>query len=145
MFRLANSLMHDSESARDIVHDVFTALLDADASFVVGEGYLLRSVRNRCINAIRDCGIHRRVVNLYFAHNYEYAGDEWPDEETLQKIDMIIRSEITPQARRMIQLRFSDRLPFAQVAEAMGISQTAVFRHLSHALIIIRQKLHEND
>ncbi|MDE5881881.1 MAG: hypothetical protein K2H60_09140 [Muribaculaceae bacterium] len=43
-----------------------------------------------------------------------------------------------------MEFRFSNGLPFAEIATKMGISQTAVYRHLSHALTIIRKKLNEN-
>ncbi|WP_354665652.1 sigma factor-like helix-turn-helix DNA-binding protein [uncultured Muribaculum sp.] len=44
-----------------------------------------------------------------------------------------------------MELRFSEGMPFARIAAAMGISETAVYRHLSHALTVIRQKLNENE
>lgn len=144
MFKLANSLVHDSELARDIVHDVFAALLDADSFGNVGEGYLLRAVRNRCLNAIRDCDIHRRVTKLYYINNEDYDGEDWPDEETMAQIERMIATDLTPQARQVIRLRFADGMPFAKVALTMGISQTAVFRHLGKALTFIRKKIYEN-
>ena len=43
-----------------------------------------------------------------------------------------------------MELRFTDGMPFGRIATTMGISETAVYRHLSHALTIIRKKLNEN-
>jgi RNA polymerase sigma-70 factor (ECF subfamily) len=80
----------------------------------------------------------------YLLDNGEYVGEKWPDEETIASIYSIIRSDISPQARRIMELRFSQEMPFARIAAEMGISETAVYRHLSHALRIIRQKLSEN-
>lgn len=144
MHRVAVSLLHDDDLARDIVHDVFAALLCGRLSVAVTGGYLLKAVRNRCLNHIRDCDIHQRIANRYFLDNEEYDADGWPDDETIERIDSMIRSDITPQARRVIDLRFSDGLPFAKIAATMGISETAVYRHLGHALTIIRQKLNDN-
>lgn len=144
MNRVAVSLLHDDDLARDIVHDVFAALLCGRQSVAVTGGYLLKAVRNRCLNHIRDCDIHQRVANRYFLDNEEYDADDWPDDETIARIDSMIRCDITPQARRVIELRFSDGLPFAGIAATMGISETAVYRHLGHALAIIRQKLNDN-
>ena len=76
--------------------------------------------------------------------NEEYDGEDWPDEETIARIYSLIKSEISPQSRRVMELRFSQGLPFARIAASMGISETAVYRHMSHALIIIRKKLNEN-
>lgn len=144
MYRLAVALLHDDDLARDIVHDVFVSLLDGAPNLLVAEGYLLKAVRNRSLNYIRDCEIHQRIANRYFLDNEEYDSEDWPDDETIARIYRLIRSEVSPQARKVMKLRFTDALPFSQVATAMGISETAVYRHLSHALTIIRQKLKEN-
>lgn len=144
MYRLAMVLLHDDNLARDIVHDVFVSLLDRHVGIHDKSTYLLKAVRNRCFNHIRDCGIHQRISNRYFLDYKEYSEDDWPDEETLAQIYRLIKSEISPQARRVMELRFSVGLPFARIASIMGISETAVYRHLSHALTIIRKKLNEN-
>ena len=144
MYRLAVALLHDDYLARDIIHDVFASLLDSPIEILVTCGYLVKAVRNRCLNHIRDCEIHQRIANRYFLENEEYDSEEWPDEETIARIYCLIKSEISPQARRVMELRFSEGLPFARIAAVMGISETAVYRHLSHALTIIRKKLNEN-
>lgn len=147
MHRLAVALLHDADLARDIVHDVFVSLLDGKGApdcSDISAAYLMRSTRNRCLNHIRDCGIHQRIENLYFLDNEEYDAEDWPDEETIEKVYNLIESDISPQAKRVMELRFSDGMRFSRIAEAMGISETAVYRHLSHALSFIRKKLNEN-
>ncbi|MDE6586860.1 MAG: sigma-70 family RNA polymerase sigma factor [Paramuribaculum sp.] len=144
MYRLAVALLHDDDLARDIIHDVFASLLDSPIEILVTSGYLVKAVRNRCLNHIRDCEIHQRIANRYFLENEVYDSEDWPDEETISRIYSLIKSEISPQARRVMELRFSEGLPFARIAAVMGISETAVYRHLSHALTIIRKKLNEN-
>lgn len=144
MYRLATALLHDDDLARDIVHDVFASLLDRHPSLHVNGGYLLEAVRNRSLNHIRDCKIHQRIASRYFLDNEEYDIEECPDDETIARIYSLIRNDISSQARRVIELRFSDGMPFARIASTMGISETAVYRHLSHALKIIRKKLDEN-
>lgn len=144
MYRLAAALLHDEDLARDFVQDVFAKLLDGESCAGVNIGYLLRAVRNRCLNHIRDCEIHQRIARGYFLDNEEYDINDWPDNETITLIYKIIYNEISAQARRVIELRFSDGMPFARIATVMGISETAVYRHLSHALTIIRKKLNEN-
>ncbi|WP_289748108.1 sigma-70 family RNA polymerase sigma factor [Paramuribaculum intestinale] len=144
MRRLAVALLHDDDLARDIVHDVFATLIEAPFEIPPTGGYLTKAVRNRCLNHIRDCEIHQRIANLYFLENEEYECEDRPDDETIARIYSLIESEISPQARRVMKLRFSEGLPFARIAASMEISETAVYRHLSHALKIIRKKLNEN-
>lgn len=145
MCRLAMSLLHNDDLARDIVHDVFASLLSGTHGILVSKGYLMAAVRNRCLNYIRDCEIHQRIANRYFLDSEIYDAEDWPDEETIERICHLIRNDISSQARRVIELRFSEGLAFSRIAATMCISETAVYRHLSHALKIIRKKLNENE
>lgn len=145
MYRLAKALLHDDDLARDMVHDVFASLLDGNTGSIHTTGnYLLKSVRNRCLNYIRHCEIHQRISNRYFFDDAEFDAEDWPDDETIARIHDSIDNYISAQAKRVIQLRFSSGMPFARIAKTMGISETAVYRHLSRALKIIRNKLNEN-
>lgn len=144
MYRLALLFLHDDDLARDIVHDVFVSLLEGRFQKSITESYLLRAVRNRCINHIRDCGIHNKIINMYFLNASDYESEEWPDEETVARINEIIEREIPYSARRVIDMRFSQNMKFTDIASAMRVSETAVYRHLRNALIIIRKKLNPN-
>lgn len=146
LHRVAVALLHDDNLARDIVHDVFASLLDSPSGTLdtVTPGYLLRAVRNGCLNQIRDCDIHQRFASRYFAENDEYDTEEWPDEETIACIYALIKSQLTEQERTIIRLRFTEGLTFAEVASEMGLSQTVIYRHLRHALIVIRQQINHN-
>ncbi len=144
MYRLAAALLHDDDAARDIVHDVFDTCLHSDSSILPTEAYLLRAVRNRCLNMIRDAGIHERIAKGLFLDNEVYDGEDWPDEATITGISSIVGSRLPEPCRRVVELRFYCGLKFAEVAAEMGISQTAVFKHLRHALEIIRKNLNEN-
>ena len=144
MRRLARALLHDDDSARDIVHDVFESLLNSKNQALFSTAYLLSSVRNRCLSQIRDKGIHDRILNLYFCEMEEYDAEKWPDDETIARIYQIIKSELTPQCRRIMELRFINGLSFANVAENLGIIENAVYKHVRQALVIIRKKLNQN-
>lgn len=144
MYSLAMALLHDDELAADIVQDVFASVLEKDMNFSASAAYLLNAVRNRCLNYIRDCEIHQRIMAAYFLENEGGEPNMLPDDEKFSRIRDLISSELSPQAQRIIQLRFYGGMPFAEIAAEMGISETAVYRHLRHALILIRQKLNQN-
>lgn len=150
MHRVAVMLLHDDDLARDIVHDVFASMLEGRTPTLLSNGshniksaenYLLKTVRNRCLNHIRDCEIHQRIVNRYFIGDDEYDSEDWPDEETISRIQESIRTDISKQGRRIVELRFVEGKQFSKIASEMGISETAVYRHLRQALILIRQKI----
>jgi len=144
MYRLAKALLHDDDSARDIVHDVFESLLYSKNDNRVSLSYLLSSVRNRSLNMIRDKGIHDRVLNLYFCEIDEYDTEDWPDDETIAAIYQIIKDELTPQCRRIMELRFISGLKFTKIAERLELSENAVYKQVRQALVIIRKNLNQN-
>ena len=51
---MADRLLHDGEESKDVVSDVFTRLLQADdlPEAGIAEGYLVCSVRNRCMDIL---------------------------------------------------------------------------------------------
>ena len=60
MYRLASILLHDDDESKDIVHDVFARLLadQVELREESAESYRLLSVRNRCLNVIRNRKVH---------------------------------------------------------------------------------------
>lgn len=144
LHRLAIALLHDDDSACDIIHDVFESLLISRSIPPVNSGYLAQAVRNRCLNHLRNCNRHERLVNLYFTESKDYDTEEWPDDATITKIYDIIKSELSDQCRRVMELRFISGLAFTAVAKEMGISENAVYKHVRHALRIIHKNLNKN-
>ena len=142
---LALAMIHDDDIARDIVHDIFASLLTAPQNQIVSPAYLVKAVRNRCLNQIRDLEIKNRVTNLFFLENDEYEWDDWPDEGTIARIYQIINDDLTIQERQIMDLRFDKGMKFSKVAKSMGISENAVYKHFRQALKVIRKKLTHNE
>lgn len=144
LHRLAIAVLHDGDTARDIVHDVFESLLSLPDTSTVTIGYLLTAVRNRCLNRLRNLDRQERTSCLYFLDNERYDTEEWPDDETIACIYEIIKSDLSAPCRRVMTLRFVDGLTFTDVAAEMGVSENAVYKHVRHALTIIRKNLSKN-
>ena len=101
-------------------------------------------MRNRCLIQIGNLGTLERVHSLLFLETDEYDSEDWPDEETISRIRSLIETDLTPQGRRVVELRFTSGMKFSEIAAVMGISETAVYRHLRHALEVLRLKLGDN-
>lgn len=144
MLRLAGLLLHDWEAATDVVHDVFESLLNIKDCQSITETYLLSAVRNRSLNLIRDKEIHQRILHLHFSNDSEYEAEDWPDESALREIYKTIEEELTPMSRRVMGMRFREGMTFSRIAEEIGVSETAVYRQVRQALMIIRKNLRNN-
>lgn len=143
MYRLAMLILRDDEAARDIVQDIFETLLDCGLRHV-SEGYLLVAVRNRCLKHIRSLSAHDRMRAAYSVDENEIESEDWPDDETIELIQSTVSSDLTDACRRVVDLRFAQGRSYQEIADALGISKVAVYKHLRHAMAVLRKKLSQN-
>lgn len=143
MHRLAMLILRDEDVARDIVHDVFESLLNAGLTDVSAQ-YLLRAVRNRCLNYLRSLSTRERVKELYALDEREIPDEELPDEETMAQIHSTVTNDLTAACRRVVELRFTDGKSYKEIATTLGVSEVAVYKHLRHAIDVLRKKLSQN-
>ncbi len=143
MHRLAMLILRDEDTARDIVHDVFEAILNAGLTDV-SDKYLLKAVRNRCLNHIKSLSVKERMKELYALDEKEIAEEEWPDDETIAMIHSTVANDLTNACRRVMEMRFTDGMSYKYIATSLGISEIAVYKHLRHAIDVLRQKLSQN-
>lgn len=139
MLTLAIRLLHDADAARDIVHDVFESVLTENLSTVT-PAYLLTGVRFACLKHLRSLSLRERFNNLYALDLDEIEDDKWPDPEDVARLNELIDQSLTMQDRRVVRLRFNERMPYSEIAGQLGISEVAVYKHLRHAMNVLRQK-----
>ncbi len=140
LFILANRLVHDPETARDIVHDVFAAVL-AEGPENVNTAYLANRVRYGCLNHIRSLGVRARFNELYPLEVTDAEGDTLAEDDAACLARIV--DGLPEQCRRVVRLRFTDGLKYAEIAERLSISEVAVYKHLRHAIDVLRQKFRD--
>ncbi|MCM1137446.1 MAG: sigma-70 family RNA polymerase sigma factor [Duncaniella sp.] len=143
MHRMAMLILHDEDAARDIVHDVFEALLQG-GRMDVSPQYLMTSVRNRCLNYLRSLTAKERFSELYALDEHEIEAERWPDDETIELIHSTVANDLTEACRRVVEMRFINGKSYKETAFILGISEVAVYKHLRHAIDLLRQKLSQN-
>ena len=89
MYRLAMVILRNDDVARDIVHDVFEALL-ISGKYDVSASYLLTAVRNRCLKYIRSLSAQDRMKEVYSINESEIENEEWPDDNTISLIQATV-------------------------------------------------------
>ncbi len=143
MYRLAMLILREDDVARDIVHDVFEALLVSGKSDVSAP-YLLTAVRNRCLKHIRRLSANDRMKEVYSLDESEIEDEEWPDDETIALIQKTVADDLTEGCRRVVELRFFEEKSYQEITDIIGISKVAVYKHLRHAIDVLREKLSQN-
>ncbi len=143
MYRLATILLHDDAESKDVVHDIFTQLLDNPDRLreETAESYLLTSVRNRCLNVIRGRQIQERVERLYLLDLETTILPPDRFNEELKILHNGISLLEPPVCRDIILQHFRDGITFKEIARRLGVSETTVYKHLRRALESLRQQL----
>ena len=130
MFRLARKMLGDDQESKDVVSDVFAQLLNShtDLHSDTLQGYLLTSVRNRCINLL----VHKQkeqaaIVDLQ-------TEDGQTEQEQLDTLHRYIDEHMPEMTQRILRLRYQQGLKYREIADALNISEVTVFNHLSQSL-----------
>ena len=136
MYRLAFALLHDNEEAKDVVSDVFSRLWDR-FSGDEPPAYLLRSVKNACLNIIAKKKRDERLGKFL------PISDEVPThlEERWQATVDCIDHDLTPQTASVIRMCYAEGCSYRETADELGISISAVNKHIVKGLRTLREKL----
>ena len=138
MLKLAVMLLHDKEEARDIVHDVFTRLLDGDIRFDKdkAEAFLLSCVRNSCLNVMRSRSTREQAMRLYLP-------DESTEglEERVQALQDGLKDLKPPICLDIVLMHYRDGMTFKEIAAHYGVSETTIYKHLREAMNQLRLTL----
>ena len=128
MYRLATILLHDDAESKDVVHDIFAHLLreSQDLREETAESYLLTSVRNRCLNVIRNRQIQERVEHLYLLDLDTTITPTERFEEELKALYKGIDQLEPPVCRDIIMQHFRDGVTFKEIANRLQMANTKI-------------------
>ena len=151
LLRLARVLLHNEEDARDAVSDVMTRLIDKQQakeenseSFLLPEGerllaYTRSCVRFECLNRLKRMKLQERMRRALPLDDEEISTHD-EDEKRYQDYQLFIQTELTPQTRRVFQLHYGQQLKYREIAKLTNISEAAVYKHLSQAIIKLKNR-----
>ena len=138
MLRQAMTLLNDDEDSRDAVAEIFATIARTDTVIMpkTEKPFLLRCVRNQCVNMIRKMSTRQRLSRLITLGTLEDENkDEGVNEERLRRF---MHQWLSPKAVTILYMRFADNMKYNEIAEALNISEAAVYKYLSQSLTTIR-------
>lgn len=134
LLRYAFGLAGQRETAEDLVQEAFLKLHAHWDEVANPRAWLYRCVRNLALNHIRD---HKREIPTD-------TDDEWQSEspdpdETLGRLEAVgtlrlLVSELDPQDRALVSLKYHEDLKYEQIGERTGLSPGNVGYKLHHVL-----------
>lgn len=143
VLNLATLLLGDTDEAQDVVQTVFTTLweqhdrIDRIDSM---DAYLYRMTKNTVFNRLK----HQAIVQRYesTASSVESAEDPVSTADMLSFIERAI-SEMPEQRRRIFRMSRFEEQSYADISDALHISQRTVQSHISAALAQLRKAIHD--
>lgn len=140
MYNLARCLLSDDDESKDVVSEVFTIILADDIVLMPEseEGFLMRSVRNQCLNLIAHKGVKEKVAKLLIDDTDVILSDE--TDERLEQLLLLIDDLEPPIRKQIFRLRYLSEMSYQEVADKVEVSKVTVFNHLSQAMDWIRKQ-----
>ena len=141
MYRLAYSITEDQEDSRDAVGHVFAQLWkrQPDINPASIRGYLLAATRNQSISIVRERMLTAELQEDQLVE--QSRQHEMEHEELMDELKQAISEQLTEQDRRILRMHYDEDMTYRQTADALGISPSAVNKHISKSLSKIRAVL----
>ena len=141
MYRMAFSLVENADDAKDAVHQVFAQIWRGKPQISEDSirGYLLAATRNQCLHMLRSRQLQRKMEEELQRETEEAQNEE--REELLQALQQVIEENLTEQDKRVLQLHYEDEMTYQETASVLGISASAVNKHITRSLFKIRKTL----
>ena len=141
MYRMAFSMMENADDAKDAVHQVFAQVWKSKPQVAVDSirGYLLAATRNQCLHMLRSRQLQRQMEDELQRDTAASENEE--REDLLQQLKQVIDDNLTEQDRRVLSLHYEDEMTYEETATVLGISTSAVNKHITRSLAKIRSTL----
>lgn len=141
MYRMAFSMVENADDAKDAVNQVFAQIWKGKPQVARESvrGYLLAATRNQCLHLLRSRQLQRQMENELRQDMAVSESDE--HKELLQQLQQVIEDNLTEQDRRVLSLHYEEEMTYNETAKVLGISASAVNKHITRSLAKIRKNL----
>ena len=142
LYRVAFQYLNDVEQSKDMVHDAFEYLWENYAAFRKQDpvAILFRRLRTKSIDVYRHSRVAENYASLYLREANEIEDVSFGEEE--ERIERLYKvlGTLPQQTRRIMEECFFNRKKYAEVAEMLNISSSAVKKHVMKALRLLREE-----
>jgi len=147
LVRFAEGYVFDKHECEDIVQNLFLHFWENAEKITLDssiKAYFYQSVKNRCLNHLRDLHIHDKHNLLYFeAVLNQNSYEEIQDPEIILQINAAF-SQLPKRMAEIMKLRFLEDKKIAEIAQISHISENTVKTQLQRAKDKLRTILVES-
>ncbi len=137
MYRSANNVLREDESAMDVVQDVFLWIWNNKGSLKIEtlRSYLLSSVKYKVANQIRKGKARERFLS--FIEETELTEDpvtDWVEVKELRRVIQNCVDSLPERWKEVYELSRNEHLSNREIADRLGISEKTVEKHITSSL-----------
>lgn len=146
LYQLAYQKVRSREVAEELVQNLFVSLWEKRETAIIRElrPYLFTALRFSIINHIESDQVRERFV-AYYESFMQQTTNQPADELALRDLtDAIERSlhTLPEQTQQVFRMSRFDCLTIPEIADKLNLSEKAIQYHLSKALRVVRENLH---
>lgn len=146
--RYAQSFLGDKDEAEEAVQASYLGIWEKRAALDITDSikaYLFRTVRNRCLNAIKHEKVKQEHV-IHETHHKEKTRESVAEavaaNELEQRIAEAVR-QLPEQCRLVFKLSRFEEMRYQEIADQLNISVKTVENQMGKALKLMRTQLQE--
>ena len=145
LYYYALQMVKDDELCRDIINDSFVLVWNKRDDIPPQKllPYFYRMVHNRCIDHIRKEQAKERYASFYkvfYGVDLGEADYDKDEDERFQRFVAQVLDGMSVNMRTIVQRSFYDNKRYADIAEELGVTVSAVKKQMAKALGIFRSK-----
>lgn len=145
LYYFAYDYVADIEVGKDIVSTVFATVWNERERMEVNSlvSYLYTSVRNQCLNHLRQTNRMEEYREFCLQSQDEYSTEE--EWQAMEQQIAEMQSEIekmSPRTRYVLTECYFHDKKYKEVAEVLGVSSDGVKKHIVKAFALLREHFH---
>lgn len=148
LVHFALNFVHETSASEEIVQETFSKLweerdlLNIDHSL---RSFLLKSVRNRCIDQIRHQKVRQNHFNDIIQNplDYECNTDSYIANSELEHLIESALEKLSAEVSQTYRMNRFEGLKYNEIAEKLNVSRRTVEVRIGKALCTLREELHD--
>lgn len=154
LFCVASQYVHDEFTADTIVGDLFFRIWEQREALQIEttlQAYLVRAIRNRCLNYLRQTFLEKEISLDVYRESPEavlqgmFLSDDYPLGRLIEKefdgqLKEAVR-QLPPETQKVFRLSRYSELSYPEIARRTGLSVNTVKYHIKQALALLRERL----
>lgn len=144
LVRFAEGFLHDLPACEDLVQSFFVSFWTTPEKLNINtsiKNYFLKSIRNKCLNYLRDIKIRDQHQILYLESLINIESEEDLEDRQISTLITKTVEELPPQMREIFRLKYFEGKQINEIAKSLNVTEGTVKTQLFRARITLRDRL----